>query len=274
MDTVLLIDFMNFSHRANIKFKSTGDQQNFTVVFNFFRNLRALIEQLNPNRVFLCLEGSNNFRYGLLPTYKANRIVKTGGENKQKSNDDFRLQTNKIQQLCKLLPIEQCRSDTFEADDVIYTLASNLKEETPIVVSNDNDLWQILQEKALHRTKVYDPFKKEFVVAPKLFHTVFKALNGDISDNIPRLVSEEKAMELTANPRLLREFLSNEENKQSFNLNLDVVRLRLIPNDGLEFTGYDVDYNGLRVEFEAMAFHSFFKGDYWERFINTFKCLR
>src|SRR4029077_2397043 len=120
MDKVLIIDFLNFVHKGNIKFKSNGEEQNFTVVFNFFRNLRALIEQLNPTKVFLCKEGNNNFRYGLLPTYKANRIVKTGNEKKAKADDNFILQINKIQQLCRLLPIEQCRSNNFEADDVIY----------------------------------------------------------------------------------------------------------------------------------------------------------
>src|ERR1700682_6063852 len=81
MDKVLLIDGFNFIWRADIKFKSFNSKNTtykYTTVYNFFRNLRALIEEFDPDKVFFVLEGKSNFRYSLFSDYKANRkIIKT-----------------------------------------------------------------------------------------------------------------------------------------------------------------------------------------------------
>lgn len=274
MDTVLLIDYLNFAKRADIKFKSKdGTEQNYVVVYNFFRNLRAIVKQLKPNRIFFCLEGKNNFRKKLFSEYKSNRIIKTG-DAKLKLKENFLFQADKILALSSLLPITQCYADAFEADDVMYTLSHNLKDENVIIVSNDNDLWQILQEKSLHKIRIYDPFKKEFVVAPNIFYTVYKTLRGDTSDNIPRLVSDAAAEEMTGNPLKLKDFLSEEENKANFNLNLDLVRLRIIEPTDLQMIGYETNYNIIKLEFEKMEFNSYFKNDYWSNFINTFNQVK
>ena len=47
----------------------------YHVVFNAFRNMRALVEQLQPTRLVFVLEGHPKWRYDLMPEYKANRKI-------------------------------------------------------------------------------------------------------------------------------------------------------------------------------------------------------
>src|SRR3974377_2201126 len=47
--------------------------EEYVLIFNFFRNLRPIIEQFQPDKAFFVLEGHPQFRYDLYADYKANR---------------------------------------------------------------------------------------------------------------------------------------------------------------------------------------------------------
>ena len=277
---ILLIDFLNYYYRGVITFGKpapieNGKEDN-TIIFNFFRNLRSTVEVLKPNKIIICLEGQDSFRKKIYPEYKANRIIKAGdikSEKKIVAKQNILRQAGITTELLNHLPVYKCYSDTFEADDVLYSLANNLYNEDVVIVSNDNDLLQILQKKHLNKVRIYNSSKKTFATAPEHFHTLFKVLFGDVSDNIPRLVGEKSAMKIVESPELLKEFLTSPENLANFNLNMELVELKLIPDEQLIFTDYNKNYNKLKEEFEKMEFNSFFKNDYWERFISTFEGL-
>lgn len=276
-DRVLLIDGLNNAYRANITFgkpkPEDEDKEDFTVVFNFFRNLRATIEQFDPDKVFFALEGGSCFRYDLLPTYKANRILKIGSEEKQKKKDDFNRQYKIILKLLKHLPITQVKCDRYEADDVIATLVSSLLDEQIIIISNDKDYIQLLQ-KGYNHIKIYSHNIKDFVVAPEYHFLTFLALNGDTSDNIPSIVGKKKAIGIASDPEKLKEFLLIEEQRANYNLNRQLVEFKIIEDDQLVFHEYEVDFDALKEEFEYMDFQAILEDKYWNRFIETFEKLR
>lgn len=282
-DKVLLIDALNFFHRSNIFFKpksssvgwSEGNlseqpdiQPDFTCVYLFFRNLRALIERLTPTKVFFCLEGKNSFRKAIYPEYKANRIVKTGSAQFQ-AKEKLLKQADIAFDLLHYLPITKVFADTFEADDVINTLAHNLKDEEVIIVSNDRDLIQILQTE-LKQVKLYN--HKDFVEAPSYHFLTFKCF-GDKSDNVPHLASEKRAIAYATEPKKLLEFLSSEENRANYSLNKQLVELKMIPDDQLQVVQPEVNYEHLRTEFTRMDFKSILEEKYWDRFVKTFQTL-
>lgn len=276
---ILLCDFLNFFYRGAITFgkpkpvEGEIPKEDNAILYNFFRNFRALTEALNPSKIIFCLEGQNSFRKKLYPEYKANRIIKTGDEKSEKkisAKKDLLRQADIAIQLLDYLPVYKCYSDTFEADDVLYTLANNLKDEDVVIVSNDNDLLQILQKQHLKKVRIYNSSKKIYAEPPRHFYSIFKALFGDVSDNIPRLLSENKAAAVVDSPELLKEFLTSPENLANFNLNMQLVELKLIPDEQLVFTDYNKDFDKLKMEFEKMEFVSFFKNDYWQRFVSTF----
>jgi len=135
MDKVLLIDGLNSVHRACVKFGKPKEENNQPKVpdeiiftFNFFRNLRPIIEQFQPVKCFFILEGHPKFRYDLFPSYKENRrIIKEA--SKQESNDTFLKTLDIILSLIKHLPITLCRAADYEADDVIFSLCKSMSDE-------------------------------------------------------------------------------------------------------------------------------------------------
>lgn len=275
MERILLIDGLNFMWRANIAFRGEKKEEpSYVMVYNFFRNLRALVEEFNPSKIFLCLEGGDNFRYKLLPEYKANRIVKTGSSEKEKALEDFHRQKRIILELLQHLPITTARSEKFECDDVIASLAENLKDEEVIIVSNDSDFVQLLQ-KGYQHLRIYNPFKKNYMSAPSYHYLTWKCLAGDKkTDNIPGLVGPKTAEKLATDIDKFAEFLDKSENHANYSLNKSLIELKIVPDESLEFTDYHINFDSLKIHFIKMDFKSMFDGNYWDRFCETFSNLR
>lgn len=273
MARILLLDGFFLLHRANISFgKTDPNKPNYQLVFNFFRSLRVLIEQFDPERVYFCLEGSQVFRYQLFADYKAHRIVKTAAKTVEQQ-EDFNRQAVIALQLLKKLPIVQVLAEQYEADDVIGTLAEDLTGEEVIIVSGDSDFLQLLQ-KGHHSVQLYNPIKKEFRSAPAYHYLAFKALKGDPSDNIPGLMSEKEAERLVQNPSALEHFLAQPEQAANFAFNRKLIEICIVPADELIFQDdYQVDFDSLYREFERMEFSSMLTDKYWSVFQKTFQKL-
>lgn len=270
-EKILLIDYMNFVYKGKISFKTKDDQkEDNVIVYNFFRNLRAVIEQFQPTKCFFALEGNPRFRKKLLPSYKANRIVKNASQ--QKDKESFDRQRDTITALLRFLPVKTFRAEEYEADDVLWTLSGNLANEEVIVVSSDSDLIQIIQK--YPRAKLYNPIKKSFIDIPGFSYLVFKVIAGDKkTDNIPGILSEEKAKKIASSPKLLTDFLSSEENKSLFSLNRKLIELQEVHIDDLVIEDNSFDPEQLRTEFIKLELPSLLKDEYWERFTSTFKAL-
>lgn len=272
-DRVLIIDYLNFVYRGVIKFggkeEKSADEFDNKLVFNFFRNLRALIENLKPNKVFLALEGNPIFRKTLFPDYKKNRLIKTSSE-KASTRDDVLRQANIICELVAHLPIVTIKADKYEADDTIFSLARNLQDEEVIIVSSDSDLIQILQRLPKFNIKLYNSGTKQFIEAPNYVYLVWKSLAGDGSDNIPSILSDEKSKHLASSPIDLKEFLNKEENRANFSLNRQLIELQIVPDNELKFIDYNINFNALFKAFEQMKFMSMLAEPYCTRFKETF----
>ena len=275
MDRILLIDGLNSIWRANIAFKpGEKTEPSFVIVYNFFRNLRATIEEFEPTKVFFCLEGSDNFRHKLFPDYKGNRTVKTAATADRKNLDDFYRQADIIVKLISSLPITTVRADKFECDDVIASLAENLKEEEVIVISNDSDFIQLLQ-KDYKNFKIYNPFTKTYMTAPEYHYLTWKCLAGDKrTDNIPGLVGPGAAEKLATNIDKFAEFMGTHEHRSNYSLNKELIELKMIHMDDLQFTEHHVNYNLLKEEFAKMDCKSMLTEKYWDKFCETFSTLR
>lgn len=269
MEKVLLIDGLNMIHRGNLKFgPKDPNKQSFTVVYNFFRSLRATINNFKPTKVFFCLEGKDNFRYSIFSDYKANRLWKKSS----KSNKDVDRQRDIIIDLLRFLPITIAYADRFEADDVIGSLCESLKSEEIVVLSTDSDFIQLLQRGL--NIKLYNPVTKEYVQPPTFHYLGWKILRGDKkTDNIPGLVSDEKARTLIENPKLLEDFLSLEENRAAFNLNKQLIELCPVPDEELILATGTSDFKSLEEEFSKMEFKTILIDKYWLMFKKTFNTL-
>jgi 5'-3' exonuclease len=102
--------------------------------------LGSFLEQTEPGHVAVVFDASltSSFRNGIYPDYKANREPPPAGLQQQFAW---------CRELVGHLGLAQFTSDTYEADDLIGTLAARLRRPgVPIVIlSADKDLAQLLQ---------------------------------------------------------------------------------------------------------------------------------
>jgi 5'-3' exonuclease len=274
MDNILLIDGLNFIWRACIKFgvPPVADVDDTTIfTFNFFRNLRPIIEDFKPHKCFFVLEGHPQFRYDLFADYKANRIIKQA--SKQETRDKFYATKEKILQLMQFLPITLCRAEAYEADDVIATLCDNMQLESLTIISSDSDFTQLLQRNYPH-IQIYNPIKKIFVEAPPYPYVAHKCLVGDKSDNIPGILKPKKALDTISHPQLFQSFLSIEENRANFNINRQLIEFRHVPEEEIILLDGHANFDALHQAFQEMKFESITNDKSWHKYVTTFNCLK
>lgn len=304
MDKVLLIDGHNAMWRASIGFAApkkdpppneeawvdngqpfftdaapqsepvVEEKPDYTTVFNFFRNLRPIIEQFQPEKVFFVLEGHAQFRYDIFPEYKANRkIVKTAA--KQAEYDRFYPQKEIIVQLMKHLPVTIVKADDYECDDVIATLARCMPDEDVTILSNDTDFIQLLQV-GLKNLKIYNPISKKFYNDPGYHYVAWKCLCGDTSDNIPGFkgIGDKTAQKLLADPEKFKDFMSLEENRANFNIFKSLIELRTVPLEDLKMEEGEVNWDELKQAFQSMEFNSITNDKSWTKYKDTFSCIK
>lgn len=298
MDRVLLIDAHNAMWRASISFNPKKTEvtpppsddgwtmrgevappapekkeidESFVLIFNFFRNLRPIIEQFAPDKCFFVLEGHPQFRYDLFSDYKANRIIKQAA-SKDKL-DSFLKNKDEIVRLMQHFPITVARASNYEADDLIGTLCENMRDEDLTVLSNDSDYIQLLQRGYPH-CQIYNPIKKVFMEAPAYPYVAWKCLNGDKSDNIPALLKPKKAMDAVNNPELFKKFMDVEENRANFNINRQLIEFRSVPMEEIILHEGIRNFDIVKQEFARMDFQSIINDKSWAKYTKTFDCLR
>jgi 5'-3' exonuclease len=166
------------------------------------------------------------------------------------------------------LPVTIWKSNDYEADDVIYTLCQNLKDEEVTVLSNDSDFIQLLQE--FKHVNIYNPIKKIYMEAPVYHYGIWKSLAGDKSDNIPKLISDKKAQNLAGNPDLLKNYLENEEFRSNFSINYELIKFKSIDFSEINTVVGVASYDKLFDKFKEFEFNSITNDKSREKFISTF----
>jgi DNA polymerase I len=116
------------------------DGHNVNVVYGFFRMLFKIFQEKPDYLVIAWDSPVKTLRHEAYPEYKANR---------KKMDDDFKNQIPWTQQIVEQLSIPNVVIPTYEADDIIYTLAKKYGTHTDIVIdiySSDKDLKQLLSD--------------------------------------------------------------------------------------------------------------------------------
>ncbi len=284
MDKVLFIDAHNAMWRACVKFGAVQPEVPDEVIFtfNFFRNLRPLIEDFEPAKCFFVLEGHPQFRYDLYPEYKANRLIKLAAANpdddeatakKKKSQATFFKTRDIILPLIKHLPITVVRAGNYEADDVVATLCENMRDEELTIISTDSDYIQLLQ-RGYPSCRIYNPIKKDFMVAPNYPYVAWKCLAGDTSDNIKKLLTPKKVEATMASPEAFQKFMDIEENRANFSINRQLIEFRSVPMEELEITEGVKNFTALKESFAQMKFESIINEKSWQKYCSTFDCIK
>ena len=154
-------------------------------VFGFARFLGDLIERVRPTYMAVAFDGRRavSYRSRLYPAYKANR---------EPAPADLALQMERCRELCRHLGVTMFVDPEYEADDIIGSLATLMREEgvRSAFISRDKDLAQLMRDGdvfwdyGFREQFGYHDIERHFGVLPERFAD-YLALTGDAVDNIP-----------------------------------------------------------------------------------------
>jgi len=197
-DRVLIVDGLNTFIRAYSATPTlNANGEHCGGISGFLSSMGHAIKTISPTRVIVVFDGKNGSatRRKLYPEYKTTRKVKIR-LNRAQSVDK---EDNQLEQLLRLvdyletLPITVITLDGAEADDVMAYITNSIltpKDSHSFIMSSDKDFLQLVS----NNVHVWSPTKKklyyeddvysEYGVIPQNF-AVYRALEGDSSDNIP-----------------------------------------------------------------------------------------
>jgi DNA polymerase-1 len=208
-----LLDSYAFIYRSYFAFLNRPLKnlkgENVSAAFGFFRFLFNLFESRKPGAFAAVFDPKGTtFRHQIYPEYKATR---------QKTPEDLHAQVPLVEEILRALGLPVLRTEGYEADDLIATLATRAREEDREcwIVSGDKDLLQLVggSVKALRPDSsfAYSPYGSEEVRAewgvPPERILDYLSLTGDASDNVPGVagIGDKTAL------KLLGEFHSLDE---------------------------------------------------------------
>lgn len=216
---VLLIDGLNSFIRCFASTPTMNDNGEHVGGFTgFLRSVGMVIRIVKPSRCIIVFDGKGGSqkRRAIFSEYKENRKPMTTLNRTYDFNTIDDEIDNRKQQLIQLinalsfLPVTVMSVDNVEADDVLGYLSNLVVERggESIIMSNDKDFLQLVDDKV----KIYSPVKKkiydmqavvdEYHIHPHNF-IIFRAIDGDKSDNIPGINGIGPATLLKNFPELL-----------------------------------------------------------------------
>lgn len=205
---LLLFDGNALVHRAfhalpPLTQHKTGELVN--AVYGFASTLLKVFADFKPTHWAIAFDRPTpTFRHEMFEEYKAQRPA---------TPEELKGQIEKVHRLVEAFHIPVFEIDGFEADDVLGTLSKQADEQgiETIIVTGDNDMLQavlprvkaLAPRRSFTDTVLYDEeaVKQKYGLGPEQLAD-FKALAGDVSDNIPGVpgVGEKTAT------RLLQQF--------------------------------------------------------------------
>jgi DNA polymerase-1 len=155
-----------------------------SAVFGFARDMLYLLEQKQPTYLFVAFDGpERTFRHELYEAYKANR---------DEMPSDLLPQYEPIERLLAALNVPVLAYDSYEADDLLATVAHRTNElgGECYIVSADKDCRQLITDLVkvynVRKDQIYDAeaLKADWRIRPDQV-VDFQALVGDAVDNVP-----------------------------------------------------------------------------------------
>jgi DNA polymerase-1 len=183
---IYIVDVSSMFFRAFYAIRPLTSSKGIPVnaVYGFISMIVKLFKDKKPDHVVFCYDRKEpSFRKTLYTEYKAHRT---------EMPDDLQVQMPYLKQVANLFGICDMELDTFEADDLIGTVAcvAQKQDYNVYIVSGDKDFCQLVNPNVfLYDTMkevIFDAamVKEKHGVTPEQFID-YLAITGDTSDNIP-----------------------------------------------------------------------------------------
>jgi DNA polymerase-1 len=246
------------------------------ILFGFLNKLKKIVKETSPESILFCWDSRKSFRKVIFPEYKAKRHQEKTPEELEDLSQAFK-QFNEIRE--KVLPTlgfnNSFRMTGYEADDLIATICMR-KPEDYIIVSSDQDLYQLVTKTYHYEIKMYHPSTGKIMDA-NAFHLVYgiqpeqwamaKAIGGCDSDGVPGIegVADPAKSNNSGAIRYLKGTLDHGkiydkiisvEGLKLINRNYRLVSLPFEGDIDLEYKEDNLTYSGFKKIFSHYGFES------------------
>ena len=223
-ERLLILDSNSILHRAFHALPSltTKKGEQVSAVYGFLLVFFKALREIQPDFVCACFDfPAKTFRHKKFIEYKATRPP---------TPKDLASQIEKTKEILNFLATPVLEKEGFEADDLIGTLVKKFPEKEKIILTGDSDTLQLINKntevyllkKGVKNTVLYGEnlVKERYEGLKPEQIPDFKALIGDISDNIPGVpgVGEKTAF------KILQKFDSLENLYQELGKNLGRIK--------------------------------------------------
>ncbi|QDK46596.1 DNA polymerase I [Bdellovibrio sp. ZAP7] len=212
MKKIYLIDVSSMFFRAFFAIRQLTSPKGMPVnaIYGFISMVTKLMKEEKPEYMVFCYDRKEpSFRHDMYVEYKAHR---------SEMPEDLAVQIPYIKQLADILGIPALEIPSYEADDIIGTLAKVGKKNgvEVVIVSGDKDFGQLIEDGVIlydtmkdHRYDSAGVFEK-WGVRPDQFID-YLAIVGDTSDNIPGVkgIGEKGAIKLLEQFKHLEDIYEN-----------------------------------------------------------------
>jgi 5'-3' exonuclease len=192
---LMLVDAANLYFRAYYALPESitaPDGRPVNAIRGYLDMTAALIDKRRPTRHIACLDldWRPAFRVRAVPSYKAHRIGKGGGEDVPET---LAPQIPVLLDVLAAVGLATAGADGFEADDVIATIAARETDHVE-VVSGDRDLLAVATDtvtvlytgKGIAKMAAMGPAEvRDKYGVPAAHYADFAILRGDPSDGLP-----------------------------------------------------------------------------------------
>jgi DNA polymerase I len=239
MNTLIIMDANYICHVAKHSIKDLSyDEMEVGIIFGFLRQILSLSKKFKTDKFVFVWDSRYSKRKEVYPEYKNNRHKELTEEEKKINKIAY----NQFNIICnEVLPQIGFRANFkyngYEGDDLIASILKYNFYQENIIVSSDNDLYQLL-ESGKRIVSLYSITKKEIYtlnnlyeewgISPFLWNKV-KAISGCKSDNVIGIkgVGEKTAIKYLKGLLKLNSntYLNIKKSLDIFNRNLPLVTL-------------------------------------------------
>jgi len=255
---LILIDGMNISYKFSWVHRdlTSKDGKETGLFFGVIRFIHYLKKKYKCKRIIILWDTKPKYKKSISNDYKANR------DHSDKKN--FFKQVKELRYLLSLYNIDQAYSNGYEADDLAcFFVKRELKTSKEILlVSNDNDWFQLLLRKDIKILKGNEIFNRETIEEKYNLNIekqcLFKAITGDGKENVKGIPGIRKKLvwELIENVDSIEEVIDKcylEDNKWYSEIikNKDTI-IKNYKLKELISEGYDIQYIEKKNDFKKL----------------------
>jgi DNA polymerase-1 len=238
---MILIDSNSICHQAkHSMINFSWEEKEVGVIFGFFRQLLSLAKIFDSNKfVFVWDSRKGSIRTNMFPDYKKTR-KREKTEEEQKFDDITYAQFNVIRD--ELLPeigfVNNFMFEGYEGDDLVARITKTYTNEEIVIVSSDEDLYQLLSKNvsiySIKKKQLYKDLNlwKDYRIVPKEWAEV-KAIGGCTTDCVPGI---PHVGEITACKYITKKLSRNHRTFQAIKDGTDIIernrKLVTLPLEG------------------------------------------